>query len=140
VASTWSLSFQQVQQASPAAADLLRLCAFLNPDVIPESIVTDGAAVLGPTLAAVGEDSMLLNEAISVLRRYSLVKRDAEAKLLNMHRLVQTILKDNMEAETRRQWAERVVRAVNATFPEVVFENWAHCETPGWYGITAPGL
>ena len=38
VASTWTLSFSQVEQADPAAADLLRLCAFLHPDAIPEEI------------------------------------------------------------------------------------------------------
>src|SRR5438445_13431867 len=31
VATTWSLSFQQVEQANPAAAELLRFCAFLAP-------------------------------------------------------------------------------------------------------------
>jgi hypothetical protein len=30
VGTTWSLSFQKVEQANPAAADLLRLCAFLD--------------------------------------------------------------------------------------------------------------
>jgi len=29
VTNTWSLSFQQIEQQSPTAADLLRLCAFL---------------------------------------------------------------------------------------------------------------
>src|SRR5579859_5405416 len=32
VATTWSLSFEKVQQANAGAADLLRLCAFLDPD------------------------------------------------------------------------------------------------------------
>ena len=36
VATTWSLSFTQVQQLNPVAADLLRICAFLAPDAIPE--------------------------------------------------------------------------------------------------------
>ncbi|GAC1436084.1 MAG: hypothetical protein PVSMB2_03510 [Ktedonobacteraceae bacterium] len=36
---TWSLSFQQIEQQSPAAADMLRLCAFLAPDVIPEELL-----------------------------------------------------------------------------------------------------
>src|SRR5258708_23170263 len=93
VASTWSLSFGQVEQASPAAAELLRFCAFLHPDAIPEAIITEGAADLGPVLSLVAADPLLLNEAIQVLRRYSLVKRDPEAKLLNMHLLVQVVLK-----------------------------------------------
>src|SRR5205085_8672630 len=44
VATTWKLSFEKVEQANPAAADLLRLCAFLAPDAIPEEIITEGAS------------------------------------------------------------------------------------------------
>jgi hypothetical protein len=40
VATTWSLAFQRVEQAQPAAADLLRLCAFLAPEAIPEELLT----------------------------------------------------------------------------------------------------
>src|SRR5438874_641070 len=34
VATTWSLSFEQVEKRSAVAADLLRVCAFLYPDAI----------------------------------------------------------------------------------------------------------
>src|SRR5579883_1962746 len=43
VATTWDLSFQRVQKRAPAAAELLRCCAFLAPDAIPEEILTEGA-------------------------------------------------------------------------------------------------
>lgn len=43
VATTWSLSFEKVKQRNPAAADLLRFCAFLAPDAIPEEILTNWA-------------------------------------------------------------------------------------------------
>ena len=128
VASTWSLSFQQVEQANPAAAELLRLCAFLYPDAIPEEIITEGAAEWGPVLEKVTDDSLLLNEAVQVLRRYSLLKRDSEARLLVIHRLVQVVLKDGMDQETQRQWAERTVRAVSQAFPEVSFDTWSRCD------------
>jgi len=128
VASTWGLSFSKVEQANPAAAELLRLCTFLHPDAIPEEILTEGAGELGPVLGPDAADAFLLNEAIQVLRRYSLVKRDPEAKLLNLHRLVQVVLKENLDEATRKQWAERTVRAVNAAFPEVSFDTWARCE------------
>ena len=42
VATTWSLSFAAVEQTNPAAADLLRVCAFLHPDVIPEELLRQG--------------------------------------------------------------------------------------------------
>jgi hypothetical protein len=43
VATTWSLAFEKIVQKSPAAADLLRCCAFLHPDAIPEEIFKSGA-------------------------------------------------------------------------------------------------
>ncbi len=128
VGSTWSLSVRKVEQESLAAADLLRLCAYLAPDAIPEEIITEGAAELGPVLSPIAGDPLLLNEAIQVLRRYSLVRRDPEMKLLNVHRLVQVVLKDSLDRQTQRLWAERVVRAVNAAFPEITFATWSRCE------------
>jgi tetratricopeptide (TPR) repeat protein len=121
VASTWALSFQQVEQQDAAAADLLRLCAYLHPDAIPEEIITEGAAELGPRLSSVASDLLLLNRVIQVLRRYSLVKRDPEAKVLNLHRLVQVVLKESLDELSQRAWAERSIRAVNRAFPEAEY-------------------
>jgi tetratricopeptide (TPR) repeat protein/transcriptional regulator with XRE-family HTH domain len=127
-ASTWALSFGQVQQANPAAADLLRLCAFLQPDAIAEEIITEGAALLGPILGPAAADLLQLNEALRVLRRYSLVRRDPEARALSLHRLVQAVLKDGLDAATMRQWAERAVLALHAAFPEIDHTVWDRCE------------
>src|SRR5262249_20296248 len=41
VITTFSLAFDDVGLVSPAAANLLRLCAFLAPDDIPLSLLTD---------------------------------------------------------------------------------------------------
>ncbi len=38
VATTWLLSFQKVEKANKAAAELLSFCAFLAPDAIPEEL------------------------------------------------------------------------------------------------------
>lgn len=129
VVSTWSISFQRVEQTNPAAAELLRLCAFLDPDIIPEAFLTEGAPELGSVLEPVAEDPWLLNEAIQVLRRYSLIKRDAEAKFLVLHRLVQVVLKSSLDEAAQRLWAERTVRIVNRAFPEVTLDSWKQCET-----------
>ena len=117
VATTWSLSFAQVQERSAAAADLLRVCAFLHPDAIPEEIITEGAAELGPEVQAIARNPLVFNQAIRVLLSYSLLKRKPDEHLLSMHRLVQAVLKDGMDASTYHQWAERVMQAVNQTLP-----------------------
>ena len=127
VATTWSLSFEKVEHANPAAADLLRCCAFLAPDAIPEEIIVEGAAELTTELQSLATDPFLLDAAIKELFLYSLIQRDAERKLLHLHRLVQAVLKDAMDEESQHEWAVRTVRAVSRTFPAVEFETWDQC-------------
>lgn len=128
VAATWSLSFQQVEQESPVAADLLHLLAFLNPEAIPEEIITLGAVELGPALGAVASDPIQFDKIIELLLRYSLIRRTPEVRSLSIHRLVQAVLKDGMDRNTQRLWAERVIRAVNRAFPDVELQTWERCQ------------
>jgi len=64
-------------------------------------------------------DPLVLNEALEPLTRYSLIRRDVDADTYSMHRMMQEVVKDQMGAELQAQWAERVVRAVAQSFPEV---------------------
>jgi hypothetical protein len=58
VTETFSLAFAQVAARNPAAADLLRACAFLHPDAIPEELLIEGAPEWGEPLAAVLADPL----------------------------------------------------------------------------------
>jgi tetratricopeptide (TPR) repeat protein len=127
VATTWSLSFEKVEQANPVAADLLRLCAFLDPDAIPEELITKGASELGPILKVVADEPVRLNEAIADVRTYSLLRRNSD-HTLTIHRLVQAVLRQGMNKSTQRRWAERAVRAVNQAFPKVDYDTWLQCQ------------
>lgn len=129
VATTWSLSFERVEQSGTLAADLLRLCAFLHPDTIPETMIIAGSAELCPALQGIGADPLLLNDAISELRKYSLIRRYPNTKSLTIHRLVQTMLRDSMGREAQRVWAEWAVRMTERAFPNPkVAENWPTCQ------------
>jgi tetratricopeptide (TPR) repeat protein/DNA-binding XRE family transcriptional regulator len=128
VATTWSLSFDRVQEANSAAADLLRLCAFLHPDAIPEEIITAGAPDLGSRLRPFATDLIKLDTVISELRKYSLLSRNPDTQSLTIHRLVQAVLKDAMGKVAQRKWAERAVRAVNRAFPDPEFAVWDRCQ------------
>ncbi len=44
VARTWDMSFQKVEELDPIAAELLRFCAFLAPDAIPEQLISGWCA------------------------------------------------------------------------------------------------
>lgn len=116
VASVWKISRSMVEQSNPAATELLRLCAFLSSEAIPDELILKGASALGPVLGPVAENELLFNQVISVLKRYSLlhreVDRETELTRLSIHRIMQEILIDEMDTRTRRLWAERAVRAV----------------------------
>jgi tetratricopeptide (TPR) repeat protein len=128
VATTWSLSFERVQEKNLAAAHLLRMAAFLSPDAIPEELFTDSTPFLDPILAPVAADPLRFNRALEVLRAYSLIRRNPTSKTLSLHRLVQVVLQDTLEEEEQRRWAERVVLAANAVFPHVEPKTWPQCE------------
>jgi tetratricopeptide (TPR) repeat protein len=128
VATTWSLSFERVEQANPLASELLRFCAFLYPEDIPEELITKNASQLGPVLQTIGTEPLALDDAIAALLNYSLLKRAPEKGTFSMHRLVQTVLKDDMDSTTQHRWAERAVLAVNRSFPQIVVETWPTCQ------------
>ena len=134
---TFSLAFEQVSKKSAAAADLVRLCAFLAPDAIPEEIFREGAEHLGEDLGGAAAEPLQFIEALEMAGRFSLVGRNPGDKTLDMHRLVQAVVRDAMDAETRRLWAERAVNALNETFPRPEYRNWAQCERLRSHGLAA---
>ncbi len=117
-----------MEQQNKASADLLRLCAFLAPDAIPEELISEGATQLGPQLEPLAEDALLFDEAVGVLLRYSLVRRDRQDNTLAMHRLVQAVLKASLDETMQQLWAERAVKALNQTFPAVEYATWPQCK------------
>jgi tetratricopeptide (TPR) repeat protein len=128
VATTWSLSFEKVRQANAAAAELLNFCAFLAPNAIPEEMITGGAQHLTPSLQKVAVNPLQFDQAMVALLAYSLVSRNTNATL-NVHRLVQAVLRANMTDKMQHEWAARAVRAVNLAFPDVDDVTlWEQCE------------
>ena len=124
---TFSLAFKRVADDNPAAADLLRVCAFLEADSIPEEIFSEGAKELGEVISSLAKSPLGLSDAIEEAGRFSLLQRNPEVRTVSLHRLVQAVLKDEMDSDTRRVWAERAVRGGNAVFPRVEYSSWATC-------------
>jgi len=100
VAITWLLSFSKIEVDNPTAIEVLKLCAFLSPDSIPEEIFQD----------------IKLNDALKVILRYSFVQRNPN-KILTIHRLVQEVLRYDMDEKEQRSWAKKAVVAVDSVLP-----------------------
>ena len=116
VATTWTMSMQNVRKEEPVAADLLNLCAFLAPDDIPLDVIRAGAEHLPDDLKAVAANTVEWNKVIAALRRYSL--STVEGDNLSLHRLVQAVTRDGLSEEETRRWAGAAVEIVNAALPE----------------------
>lgn len=128
VSTTVQLSLEQIERTHAAAADLLRVCAFLHPEAIPEDLFVRGATHLGPILGPVAADPYQFDLALATLRSASLLSRYSEKQTLSIHRLVQAILQDHIDESERRVWSERVVRTLHAVFPPVDFATWPQAE------------
>src|SRR5260370_16363680 len=59
---------------------------------------------------------------------FSVSRSSSELEYLSMQRLVQSVLKDGMDRDTQRLWAERCIRATNRAFPEVDLQTWEECQ------------
>lgn len=127
VATTWSLSFQNIESENPAAAELLRLCAFFAPDDIPLKMLVEGAKELPESLSSTVADALLLDEALMALRQFSLIEVANET--MTIHRLVQTVIRHAMDEADLKQWAGVAVHIVNVSFPEESYDvrTWPIC-------------
>ena len=128
VTTTISLSCTRVEQEHLAAAELLRCCAFLHSEAIPEDLLQAGAFCLGTVLGPVAAEPYQLDLALASLRSASLIMLQPETRTLSVHRLVQAVLRDQMEPADACLWNERVVRMLNAAFPKPEFDAWPRCE------------
>ena len=128
VAATLSLACVQAAQQNPASTELLHLCAFLHPDAIPEESIVAGAADLGAALQPVAAGPYQLDQTITTLRTFSLIRRYAQTRTLSIHRLVQAVLQEGMSEQEREQGQQRALGVLSATFPEVTPEAWGQCE------------
>jgi len=97
---------------NPAAAELLCLCAYIHPEEILEELLTTSASDLGSVLGLVAANPIELNMVMAV-HEFSLLRRDPAMQTLEMHRLVQVVVRAGMDDATQRQWAERVVRSLD---------------------------
>ena len=128
VAGTWRLCFEELAKSQPQSIALLRLLAFLHPDAVPEEVLSEGNALLGPELGAAIADAWRRSEMIRDAIKFSLLRRDPKSKGLRMHRLLQAVVRDSIDPAEQIKYAEQAVRIVEHAFPAAKFVNWERCE------------
>ena len=124
VAATLGLALSRLEAEAPAAAGLLRGLACLAPEPVPLTLLLSDAAladrldpgvdaVLGPLL----DDPIAAGDAISALRRYSLVTPAGDGLVL-VHRLVQVITLTQTSEDAVGQWKQAAIDLIEAAIPQ----------------------
>ena len=125
VATTWSVSMEQVRSREPAAEDLLRLCAYLAPDFIPRDLAPSAPSLLPDRLARAASDDLEYDAVVATLVRYSLLRADAYT--IDVHRLVQGMVREGLQPAQQQEWASTAVELVHAFMPsEALQEGGRH--------------
>ncbi|KAL3468693.1 P-loop containing nucleoside triphosphate hydrolase protein [Aspergillus californicus] len=112
VATTWLVSFLQIQQVDRIASDCLSFMACINPRDIPESI-------LPATTSAKRKV-----EALGLLKAYSFVTAQVDDSIFSLHRLVHLATRNWLrKRETLESWIKKTADQLDESFPDSDHDN-----------------
>ncbi|KAK5054665.1 hypothetical protein LTR84_001557 [Exophiala bonariae] len=116
IATTWLLSFKQIQDQNPSAAQYLAFTSCIGEKSIPQSIL--------PTLSSTRNKE----EALGVLKAYSFLRvqndDDRSIRLFDMHRLVRLAMRNWLRTQNLLQTSiKEAITHVKHIFPADVVDN-----------------
>ncbi|WP_037573647.1 FxSxx-COOH system tetratricopeptide repeat protein [Phaeacidiphilus oryzae] len=115
VARTWNISVETLRQEAPAAARMLELCAFFAPEPIAMDLLYDRE--LRRELSQVDDaisDRATLGTVFEQLGKYSLARIDNQHSTVQLHRLVQVVVRSSLEEDAQEERRRRVHQVLTA--------------------------
>ncbi|KAL8828243.1 MAG: hypothetical protein Q9170_006687 [Blastenia crenularia] len=111
---TWKLSFDQIKQQKPRAADLLSLLAMLDRQSIPKFLLKMPE----------------VTTSLTVLSSFNLVTTRAGSQSFQIHRLVQRFVQLALQREdAMQQWQDMALACVSRDYPtEIGVAEWPICD------------
>ncbi|MGW5676661.1 FxSxx-COOH system tetratricopeptide repeat protein [Streptomyces sp. NPDC003860] len=102
VAAAWNVSLGRLRETRPDALHLLQVCAFFAPEPIEWDLFSAVRGIsVPPELQSALDDPVKLGRAIREIGRYALARIDHRQNTVQMHRLVQRVLIEQMNAQER---------------------------------------
>ena len=100
VAAAWNLSIDRLRQQSPASVRLLQILAFCSPDPISATVLYSDAMLecLLPYDRTLSQ-KLMIGRVIREVSRFALVKVDQGTNSVQIHRLVQAVIRSQMSEE-----------------------------------------
>lgn len=106
--------------AGPLATELLSVMSFMDRQEIPRFLLKNFRPKAG---------SLKLNNALGILKAYSLISENTETKNFSMHRLVQLSVRKWLEKqEKEKKYAEEALQLIAGNFPDGSFKTWNECK------------
>lgn len=124
VTATLLLALDRLEESDLPAGDLLRICAFLHVDAIPENLLREAAKAFGGAIGSAASDEIRWRETVATALHYSLVRVDRESQSLALHRLLQRVVQDSLSEAERIEYAVMVVKALSQLIPDNRFDRW----------------
>lgn len=113
---TWHISFDQIRESSPPAAELLSLMSVLDRQGIPEFLLrTD-------------DNPLAFEDALAPLNEFALITSEADGEYFGMHLLVQLATRTWLHIHGEiTKWEKEAVTLLSESFPNGDHENWKIC-------------
>ena len=123
----WKLSVDELRTKRPDSIALLRCCAYFGPEPIPRDVFEMPPPGLDDELAQVLSDPLRLGRAVAGLNRYALARVDNGDRTLQVHRLIQALVRSEVHREHHDRLRSDVHRLLAASVPESPADNtgWA---------------
>jgi tetratricopeptide (TPR) repeat protein len=127
VTTTWIMSFTQIRERNPRAADILSLMAFLDRQDVPADLIKRHYETLS---------GLEFERACGVLKAFSLINErqltihGENHRTFNMQQLVQQATRQWLETHDKssQQWEENALIAVAKVFPPGEGDDWKKFE------------
>ncbi|KAL1992613.1 hypothetical protein VTN49DRAFT_4645 [Thermomyces lanuginosus] len=130
IATTWLISFRQINDHDQLAADYLKFMCFLSEKAIPRSLL--------PQVSALEAE-----DAIGTLKAYAYITEREKSDTYDIHRLVRLAMLNWLKKQGELEaWAAKVIRRLNDVFPLPEHDNreiWAAYLPHAQHVLESPG-
>ena len=129
VVAAWDPSLNLLRERSPAAMRLLQLCSVMAPNIARDLIYSQGMAAVLKSYDASLSEPMVIGRVVREAGRLALLKIDSAAGQIQVHRLVQAVVRGRMTADELTAVQRDVQNILVAARPNNEVddpESWSH--------------
>ncbi|MEV4805537.1 FxSxx-COOH system tetratricopeptide repeat protein [Nonomuraea sp. NPDC049421] len=111
----WTMSVDALRRDDPDAVELLRVLAFFGPEPVPRDLFSTPVIRPVALLENLRHNPIRLSHAVRALLRYALITYDPGYRTIQVHRLIQSMMRD-LEPEEEQERIREQARLLVASY------------------------